>query len=122
MRNAKNKWIILLVNILISLILFLISATAYNLKYFIDSLFYVSFIYFILLLFLFIIKGRFLDGITWGFRRFRSIMSKNRDYLAELEKTPMLSDRIGSSFYQFIAFQTLALLVILILLLGVYYI
>lgn len=121
MTKAKNKFLVLLINILISIILFFISAPAYNLRYFIDSIFYVTLTYFILLLFLFIIKGRFFDGITWSFRRFRSIMSKNRDYLVELGDTPMPSDRINIAFYRFIVFQTFSLLLILCLLLGVYY-
>lgn len=121
MSNTKNKLLFLLINIVISLILFFITSPSYDLRYFIDSLFYLSLIYFILLLFLFIMKGRFFDGITWGFRRFRSIMSKNRDYLTELGDTPMPSDRISISFYQFIVFQTFTLLLILILLFGVYY-
>lgn len=122
MINVKNKWIFLLINILVSMIIFLFTAPAYNLKYFINSLFYVALVYLILLLFLFIIKGRFFDGITWSFRRFRSVMSTNRDLLAELGDYPMPSDRINISFYRSITFQTLSLLIILILLLVVYYI
>lgn len=121
MSNTKNKLLFLLTNIVISFILFFITSPSYNLRYFIDSLFYISLIYFILLLFLFIMKGRFFDGITWGFRRFRSIMSKNRDYLTELGDTPMPSDRISISFYRFIVFQTFTILLILVLLLSVYY-
>lgn len=122
MINMKNKWTFFLVNIFISIILFFISAPAYNLRYLINSLFYVSFVYLIFMLFLFIIKGRFFDGITWSFRRFRSVMSKNRDILAEMGDYPMPSDRISSTFYRFITFQTFALLIILIMLLIVYYI
>ncbi|ASN03968.1 DUF3899 domain-containing protein [Virgibacillus necropolis] len=117
----KNKWIFLLINIFVGTILFLTSAPVYNLRHFIDSLFYVTLAYFILMLFLFIIKGRFFDGISWSFRRFRSVMSKKRDYLVELGDTPMPSDRISIPFYRFIAFQTFALLVTLTLLLVVYY-
>lgn len=121
MSNMKNKWIFLLVNIVISIVLFFISSPVYTLIYFINSLFYIALLYIILFLFLFIIKGRFFDGISWSFRRFGLIMSKKRDYLAELEDTPELSSRISNSFYRFIAFQTFFLIVLLIVLLGVYY-
>lgn len=117
----KNKWFFFLINIFVSILLFLIYSPAYNLKYFIDSLFYVTVVYLIFMLFLFIVRGRFLDGITWSFRKFASIMSKNRDYLEELGDNPMLSERINITFYRFIVFQTLALLVTLVLLLVVYY-
>ncbi|WP_404456121.1 DUF3899 domain-containing protein [Virgibacillus necropolis] len=118
----KNKWIFFLINIFVTILLFMTSSPTYNLTHFINSLFYVLLVYLILLLFLFIIKGRFFDGITWSFRRFRSIMSKNRDYLEELGDNPMLSERISITFYRFIAFQTFALLVFLMLLLVIYYI
>lgn len=122
MVHIKNKWIFLLINVFLSIILFLTSAPAYNLRHFIDSLFYLALVYFILLLFLLIIRGRFFDGISWSFRKFRSVMSKERDYLTELGDVPMPSDRISITFYRFIVFQTFALLVILFLLLVVYYI
>ncbi|ASK61985.1 hypothetical protein CFK37_07340 [Virgibacillus phasianinus] len=117
----KNKWIFLLFNVFIGFVILLLSTSPINLRFFIDSLFYVTIVYIILMLLLFIIRGRFFDGIIWSFRRFGSIMSKNRDYLEEAEGSPKLSERINLPFYRFIAFQTFALLIILVLLLILYY-
>ncbi|WP_430790003.1 DUF3899 domain-containing protein [Virgibacillus flavescens] len=121
MVHMKNKWVFLLINIFTSTIIFLVSASTYNFKHFINSIFYLTMVYVILMLFLFIIKGRFFDGISWSFRRFRSIMFKEGDYLLELGDSPKPSDRISISFYRFILFQTSALVGIIILILGIYY-
>ncbi|MFZ3580047.1 DUF3899 domain-containing protein [Virgibacillus sp. DJP39] len=121
MELKKNKWIFFLVNLFVSVLIFIFSES-HDLKHFINSIFYVTLAYFILMLFLFIIKGRFFDGISWSFRKFRSVMSKERDYLTEIGDVTMPSDRISIPFYRFIAFQTAALLLSLVLLLIVYYI
>ncbi len=101
--------------------LFFQFSSAYNLVNFINILFYVSGVYLLLFLILFIANGRFFDGVTFGFRRFRRTVSKEKNYLNEVEDKPLPSEMINKSFYRFIVFQSVALLMIQTVLLIIYY-
>ncbi|MFJ7933310.1 DUF3899 domain-containing protein [Sporosarcina sp. NPDC096371] len=121
MSILKNKWFILILNFCLSLMLFFIFASQYNLVHFINILFYVSSVYLIVFLILFIANGRFFDGVTFSFRRFRRSMSKQKDHLHEVEVQRLPSEMINKSFYRFTLFQGISLLIILIILLIIYY-
>ncbi len=70
---------------------------------------------------MYVMKGRFFDGVTFGFRRFRAVMSKNPDYLDDWQERAMPSEIINETFYAFIKFQAVSLLFIMVFLLGIYY-
>ncbi|MEH7176317.1 DUF3899 domain-containing protein [Neobacillus vireti] len=118
----KNKWKFFSLNLLLTLLIFFIFSADYNLLNFINSLFYISIIYFTTVLLMYTIKGGFFDGVTFGFRRFNSIMFKRNDYLEEWREKPLPSEKFNSSLYQRIKFQAVSLLILLILLLFIYYI
>jgi len=120
MKIRINKWGYLLLNIILTIILFLTFSSVYNLVNFINSLFYISFAYLIVLLFLTTIRGGFYDGVTFGFRRFYSVMSK-KDYLDEWKEKPLPSEKFNEKFYQSIKFQTIMMVLIFVLFLGIYY-
>ncbi len=77
----KNKWTVFLLNIILTILFFLLFSANYNLLNFINALFYLSSLYLIIVLLMYTIKGGFFDGVTFGFRRFNSIMFKPNDYL-----------------------------------------
>ena len=118
MSVLKNKWFLLLLNITLSFVLFLVFAPQYYFIHFINSSFYVTGVYLLLFIFLFVTNGRFFDGLVFGVRRFRRSRTKQKDYLNE-KKLP--SEMINQSFYYFILFQGSALLIIQIILLTIYY-
>lgn len=122
MSKLKNNWILLGLHLGFVSLLFLFSAQPMELIHFINLLFYVNAFYLILLLTLFIINGRFLDGLAFGLRRARYMLSKKKDYLSEDEKKPLPSEKVNKSFYRFVRFQAIGLLIPLLLLMLVYYI
>jgi hypothetical protein len=67
------------------------------------------------------IKGGFFDGVTFGFRRFNSIMFKRDDYLEEWRDKPLPSEKFNASLYQRIKFQATSLLLLLIIMISLYY-
>ena len=67
------------------------------------------------------IKGGFFDGVTFGFRRFNSVFIKRNDYLEEWREKPLPSEKFNSSLYQVLKFQGLALFILLLILIGIYY-
>lgn len=122
MSKLKNNWILLGLHLGFVSLLFLFSVQPMELIHFINLLFYVNAFYLILLLTLFIINGRFLDGLAFGLRRARYMLSKKKDYLSEDEKKPLPSEKVNKSFYRFVRFQAIGLLIPLLLLMLVYYI
>ncbi|UFU00565.1 DUF3899 domain-containing protein [Radiobacillus kanasensis] len=105
-------------NVGIAFILTIVS-TDLSIIGFINGLFYVSLVYIMFSLILFIIRGKFLDGVTFGFRRFRSRVSKHdMDYLEEL---PLPSNRVNDTFYRLIYVQAVVLTGFDIVLLMIYY-
>ncbi|WP_417168751.1 DUF3899 domain-containing protein [Terrihalobacillus insolitus] len=85
-------------------------------------MFYFASFYFITSLMLFVIKGRFFDGVTFGFRRFRRNVSKNKDYLDQLEEKPLPSEKINANFITTFFFQGASLFVCMFALLIFYYV
>jgi hypothetical protein len=67
------------------------------------------------------IKGGFFDGVTYGFRRFNSIMFKRDDYLEEWREKSLPSEKFNASLYQRIKFQAASLLLLLIIMISLYY-
>jgi hypothetical protein len=117
----KKKWILFLFNLLVSFIFFLIFADEYNLFHYINILFYFGFIYALIFLIQYTMKGGFFDGITFGFRRFHHNLFNRDDYLEEWREKPLPSEKVQPSVYQVIIFQSVGLLFLLIILLFFYY-
>jgi hypothetical protein len=118
----RNNWLLLSGNIVFSIVLFLVIAADYTLVNYINALFYICFIYVLAALLFLVVKGGFIDGITYGFRRFRATMSKKEDYLEEWKDRAFLSEKISGAFHRAVAFQAWALLVLLVCLMIFYYI
>ena len=117
----KYKWKFLLLNLLLALLVFFIFSSNYNLLNIINAFFYISAFYLITVLLMYTIKGGFFDGVTFGFRRFNSIMFKRNDYLEEWREKPLPSERFNPSLFQSLKFQGISLLILLIILLIIYY-
>nr|WP_255639786.1 DUF3899 domain-containing protein [Aquibacillus saliphilus] len=83
-------------------------------------MFYIAFIYLIVWLISFIIKGRFFDGIVYGFRRVGGRMF-NKDLLDEWADKPKPSERVTANFLSVILIQGLLLTGIMIGLLIIFY-
>ncbi|WP_228409596.1 DUF3899 domain-containing protein [Radiobacillus deserti] len=88
---------------------------------YIDAIFSLSLLYIMFALFLFILRGRFFDGVTYGFRRFIHRMGKNKDLLDEFEKKPLPSDMINMNFYKAIVYQATLTAIVVGSLLCLYY-
>lgn len=124
MAFLKNKWIILGINLLLSFIIFLLFSPQYTFMNYINYSFYIAAIYFFLFIFLFIVNGRFFDGLVFATRRFLQSRSKRkqRDLLQEMNEKKLPSQLISKASYRLIAFQGLTLMGIQLLLLTIYYI
>jgi hypothetical protein len=83
--------------------------------------FYFMLVYMIVSLVTYTIKGGFYDGMAFGFRRFRSVMSKDGDPLEEWREKPAPSARVNQTFYRIVRFQWMALLLLLLILFLIYY-
>jgi len=118
----KHKWYVLVANLIIILLGFLLFSRTYTWVNFINAFFYITFVYMMVWLFLVVTRGGFFDGIAFGFRRFRLIMSKHPNYLEEMDDKPALSERIKREFYQHIRFQAFMLVMLLLVMLVIYYI
>lgn len=121
MKLLQNKLFLFIINILLIQIIYTLRADN-SLSNYIDSYFLLSSIYLLLALLLFIVKERFFDGITFGFKRFYHLLSKNKDYLDEWQEKPLPSERVNKSFLQAISFQGILLFLIMAVLLIFYYI
>jgi hypothetical protein len=117
----KKNWSLFLLNILLSFILFFISADEYNLLHYINKLFYICFLYVLIFLLQYTMKGGFFDGITFGFRRFHHNLFNKDDYLEEWRDKPLPSEKVQPSVYYMMIFQSISLILVLLLLLGIYY-
>lgn len=117
----KNKWIVVLLNITIVSVLFLVLSPVYDLLHYINQLFYISFFYLFIGITMWVIRGGFFDGITYGFRRFTSKMSKQSDYLDDWKERPLPSHTISKSFPNFLLFQGALLSFCVVALLIIYY-
>ncbi|MCL6570837.1 MAG: DUF3899 domain-containing protein [Bacillus sp. (in: Bacteria)] len=117
----KNKWVFLLLNIIFTILFFFIFSSDYNLLNYINSLFYLCFVYLLIVLFMYTAKGGFFDGVTFGFRRFNNVILKQNDHLEEWREKPLPSEKFNVPFYQTLKFQGLALFVLLLVLIILYY-
>ena len=117
----KNNWNFLLLNLILSVLCFLIFAPDYILLHYLNTLFYICLFYLILYLLMYTIKGGFFDGVTFGFRRFHSLFSRDKDSLDDWKEKPLPSEKYSHTLYQMIKFQSLFLLLLLLLLLIVFY-
>lgn len=117
----KNKWKFFLLNLFITLLIFFIFSSTFNFLNYINAVFYLSFVYLIIVLFMYTAKGGFFDGVTFGFRRFNTLMFKKNDYLEEWRDKPLPSEKFNASLYQRLKFQTILLLALLIISLFLYY-
>lgn len=121
MSLLRNKWMTLLVNILIVTLLFTIVAPAYDLFHYINSLFYIAYFYLFVGILLWVIRGGFFDAITYSFRRFYNRVSKQKDYMDDWQKKPLPSQTIEKSWLSFFMFNGGMLMVGLLGLLAIYY-
>lgn len=117
----NKKWSVFLINIFLTLILFVIFSSEYSFVHYINSVFYLSFFYIVIFLFLYIAKGGFFDGVTFSFRRFHHVMLKNDDYMEEWKEKPLPSQKFNKKVYSVLKFQALVLFIYLFILLLVYY-
>ncbi|WP_400244360.1 DUF3899 domain-containing protein [Niallia sp. JL1B1071] len=118
----NKKWSVLLINIFITGILFFIFSSEYSFVHYINTVFYLSFFYIVVFLFLYIAKGGFFDGVTFSFRRFHHVILKNDDYLEEWKEKPLPSQKFNKRLYAALKFQALLLLIYLLILLFIHYI
>lgn len=118
----KNKWFFLLINLVVTTILYFLFAPNYNFLHYINTFFYYYFAFLLLFLFMYTARGGFFDGVTFGFRRFRAVMFKNSDYLEDWRTKPLPSEKVNIRFYDILKFQTLTLTAVLLMLLIAYFI
>ncbi|WP_246001277.1 DUF3899 domain-containing protein [Oceanobacillus piezotolerans] len=118
---TKNKGVFLIFNLILTILLTWIFFDSFSLVNLINALFFISFAYLMITLFLYTVKGGFYDGVTFGFRRFIHVMSRNKDYLDEWKDKPMPSETTNEKFYQLIKYQAIALLSLFVILLVAYY-
>ncbi|KAB7670722.1 DUF3899 domain-containing protein [Bacillus sp. B1-b2] len=116
-----KKWGLLFVNIVLTFILFFIFSSEYNLLHYINAVFYLSFFYLVLFVFMYIAKGGFFDGVTFSFRRFNHTMFKKDDYLEEWKEKPLPSEMMNKTFYASLRFQVIVLVLFLLVLLVTFY-
>jgi len=115
----QRKSIVFLINIVVISLLFLLMKDLTFVNY-INSIFYIAFLYIIVFLFLVTLKGGFYDGITYSFRRFNAVMFK-KDYLEEWKEKPLPSETFNENFYEIIKSQAIYLFLLLGLFLCLYY-
>lgn len=114
---GKWNWILLVINLLITLTVFL-TGDAKDLFHLINAVFYVAFFYFVVTLILVVIKGRVLDGIVYSFRKFGKFTSRG---LYDFDENGAPSEWVNRTFLSYIRFQTFVLIGILLILLAIYY-
>ncbi|PBB06119.1 DUF3899 domain-containing protein [Salimicrobium humidisoli] len=121
MEAVKKPFFVLLVNFVITALLFLFNSPEYTLKYYINSVFYVVFFYLFIALIMWVIRGRFFDGIAYSFRRFYNKTSKQRAYLEEWKGKPLPSETVNRSWLRMFFFQGVIMLMVMFVLLFFYY-
>ena len=121
MTLIRNKWSLLSLNFALSFILFAFIAPVYDLKFYINSLFYVSYFYLFFGLIMFVLKGKFLDGITYSFRRVGNRISKKSDFLDDWETRTLPSEIVRPSVMKMFFFQGIVLTFGMLILMGYLY-
>ncbi|MBZ9534633.1 DUF3899 domain-containing protein [Cytobacillus oceanisediminis] len=118
----NKKWSVFLINIFMTFVLFLIFSSEYSFVLYINSVYYLTFFYLVIFLFMYIAKGGFLDGVTFSFRRFHHVILKSNDYLDEWKEKPLPSQKFNKGIYSILKFQAFMLLIYLLILLLTYYV
>jgi len=121
LNKLPNKWIFLLLNYGMITILFLIFTTEYTLEHFINIVFYVFLVCSIVMLFLYIKKGGFFDGLAFSFSRFKSVVSKDISKIDSWKEKPPPSKKVNKKIYTILPFQLLWQFILLSVLLLIYY-
>ncbi|ELK45209.1 DUF3899 domain-containing protein [Halobacillus sp. ACCC02827] len=121
MSIIRNKWLMILFNFALVTGLFFLLSPEHDLFHYINQLFYLAYFYLFIGILMWVIRGGFFDGIAYGFRRFYSTMSKQKDYLDDWKEKPLPSQTIGRSWLRFFLFQGSVLTVGLLALLVFYY-
>ncbi|GGD18120.1 DUF3899 domain-containing protein [Pontibacillus salipaludis] len=106
----RNKWLFLALNVSLSFFLWLFLSPIPNLFYYINVLFYLSFIYIVIATILIVVRGRLLDGI---FRR-----NKEENHSTDNASTPSFTSAI---FIRSFLFQGALLGFAMAISLAVYY-
>ncbi|WP_420818835.1 DUF3899 domain-containing protein [Paraliobacillus sediminis] len=110
-----------MLNLFISLLLFLLFSPKLHFVFYIDIIFYFSLAYLLCWMIFFTIKGRFFDGVIYGFRKVGNGVLRKLAF-DDWEDKPMPSTKVSPSFLGFLLTQGLYLLVIMFILLFIYYI
>ncbi|MFC7062793.1 DUF3899 domain-containing protein [Halobacillus seohaensis] len=118
---VRNKWGFVVLNLFFIVAFIILTASTFDLVTLIDFLFYFSFFYISIGLFLWIIKGGFFDAITYSFRKVTNRISNNGDYMDDFEEKPLPSQMFKKKFMHFFLFQGIVLLIGLLVLLTFYY-
>ncbi|KHE68146.1 DUF3899 domain-containing protein [Halobacillus sp. BBL2006] len=121
MSVIRNKWMMLLFNVMVVTLLFAVLAPVYDLFHYINQLFYIAYFYLFVGLLLWVIRGGFFDAITYSFRRFSNKMAKQKDYLDDWKEKPLPSQTVEKSWLSFFLFHGSMLALGLLALLAVYY-
>lgn len=122
MTRLTNKWIFLIINLLLSAVFyFLFSHVVSDLSGYINTLFYMTAFYLFTMLAMIVLKGRFLDGIVYGSRRFLNKISSAEDYLDEWKQHKLPSETVKKSLISTFFWQGFFLGIFMVILLFVYY-
>lgn len=109
----------LVINIIIGVIILFSNSNAITFINIIDSIFYVTAIIMVIFLYLFIARGRFFDGITYGMRGFLRKYKKSSD--ESNHDKPLPSETVSDDTYRLFKHQFLTFLVVLVFLLIIYF-
>ncbi|WP_162632564.1 DUF3899 domain-containing protein [Paraliobacillus zengyii] len=116
----RNTFFQLLINLFVTFLIFLLFSPSLRLIYYIDIIFYFSLTYLLCWMIFFTIKGRFFDGVIYGFRKVGNGVLRKLAF-DDWEDKPMPSAKVGDSFLAFLLKQGLYLLIIMFILLIIYY-
>ncbi|GAB4074889.1 hypothetical protein GCM10028778_23920 [Barrientosiimonas marina] len=108
------------INMFIISLLVYWTSPGFTLRQFLNTTFYVSMVYLLISLAAYTIKGGFYDGIAFGLRRSRHVISKHKESQDESREKPRPSEKINHIFYKAMWFQCLSLLGVLVSLLIIY--
>ncbi|KGX92688.1 hypothetical protein N781_15345 [Pontibacillus halophilus JSM 076056 = DSM 19796] len=118
-----NKWFYLLLNLCVATLLFFILSESRSLVTYINMTFYFSYVYFFIGLVMLVVKGKFIDGVTYSFRRFSNRMniSRHKDYMDDWETKKLPSELINAHTYRTVWFQAFGMIGFMLILLFFYY-
>lgn len=112
-------WITLCIHLILGTIILFYNTNEITLLHIIDALFYVTAIIMIIFLYLFILKGKFFDGVMYGMREFLKKTKKDNDHT--MDDRPLPSETVNDHTYRLFKYQFLTFLVLLVILLVIYF-